>query len=299
MGLLPNGSVFNTPPTSCSFMYKPLNDSLGYPSSISNTRRVRYDLPIYIVLANNTPTYHIPVACSSDSLFAMARGGARSFAATSSCRLLTVTTVCGIGVLLLQITCPPSSTPTQAQNVLAHESVYAQLVPSLLATEQRLSRDWNSSDCWGPICTHASAMVVGQKAKRDFGIYDWAFRAHGVRVVHPKTGVIEVYNGNQEISLRGIGAILCHSIFTDNCFRPAEPAVAYPRKNFQIFMRLGEGRKINRVSHAHGVGYEHARCSLLHSLDFYGHRIRPLRTTLRARESRVAPYIAHTVPSTL
>ena len=102
-----------------------------------------------------------------------------------------------------------------------------QLTPYLKEVEQQFSRDWNRSNADGDF---ACAIVVGHKAKRDFGVYGWAFSAHRFHVVRPVDDILWIRE-DVNAQLPGIGAVLCHSIFTDNCFRSFRNQGAHPYKH--------------------------------------------------------------------
>jgi hypothetical protein len=165
------------------------------------------------------------------------------------CRRLAPTFLCCFFVLMLSNR-PPSHNDVRTlhqEQLHAHLHAVAGekagLSQVLGQLETRLSREWNHSV--------PMAILVGQKAKRDFGVYDWAFSAHRIRVVRPKDGVL--WLEGRQTELLGVGAILCHSIFTDNCFR-FRSRMADPRSWIgatPIYRRLGDGRKVNRLSGAH------------------------------------------------
>lgn len=76
-------------------------------------------------------------------------------------------------------------------------------------------------------------------------MYSWAFRARNFRIGKPDDGTIFLRGEEQ---LAGIGALLCHSILTFNCFRDT-----YNRQEPDLFSSIGRGRKVSRIASVRAV----------------------------------------------
>ncbi|KAL1504650.1 hypothetical protein AB1Y20_008431 [Prymnesium parvum] len=152
----------------------------------------------------------------------------------------------GVALVFLHGTSPSAATP---------------LIHRLVAIESELSGVWNRSK---------SAVLVGHKAQRDFGVYAWAFQMHGYRVFRPETGVI-LFETSGRADLPGVGAVLCHSILTFNCFRERQRAlskayVADERRDARVYTWLSKGTKVNRISAARAVlTTKDGFCATLHA----------------------------------
>lgn len=100
------------------------------------------------------------------------------------------------------------------------------------------------------------ALLLGQKAARDFGVYSWAFQMHHFRVLRPEGGVLMLEGAQRQLGQHRVAVLLCHSIFTSNCFRhgssPTPGAASAERveelHDLRTFPILLRGRKLNRIS---------------------------------------------------
>ena len=87
-------------------------------------------------------------------------------------------------------------------------------------------------------------LLLGKKARRDFRVYDWAFRVHHFDVHHSTSAV-----GVGDYDTQQAGAVLCHSIYTSNCLKLPKQAGAVGAGDYsRIFTMLLPSQKINRFS---------------------------------------------------
>lgn len=119
------------------------------------------------------------------------------------------------------------------------------------------------------------AVLVGHKAQRDFGVYSWAFMHHRFRVIRPLGGILVLEGSVSLAMLKGIGVVLCHSIFTANCFRRGGSNTQTTTGAFdpteyvqatRAFPRMLAGRKLNRISGVRQVlTTKDGLCNTLHT----------------------------------
>ena len=82
----------------------------------------------------------------------------------------------------------------------------------LFQLERQSTERWNHS---------RRVLLLGKKARRDFRVYDWAFRVHHFDVHHSTSAV-----GVGDYDTQQAGAVLCHSIYTSNCLKLPKQAGA-------------------------------------------------------------------------
>ena len=115
--------------------------------------------------------------------------------------------------------------------------------------EHRKSERWNY--------TGSKLLVLGQKARRDFGVYSWAFSHHGFKVFMPPSGIIDLSTLDRDASsgpTHNVGGLLCHSLFLSNCIRRTATwsssmmAGGLPGGGPERVYAHVRGRKINRLA---------------------------------------------------
>ena len=105
----------------------------------------------------------------------------------------------------------------------------------LFQLERQSTERWNHS---------RRVLLLGKKARRDFRVYDWAFRVHHFDVHHSTSAV-----GVGDYDTQQAGAVLCHSIYTSNCLKLPKQAGAVGAGDYsRIFTMLLPSQKINRFS---------------------------------------------------
>ena len=126
-----------------------------------------------------------------------------------------------------------SNVDRHATPLLMHES------GSLEQLEQRKSERWNR--------TGSTLLVLGQKARRDFGVYAWAFGYHRFKLVMPPLGVVMLSSlDGTDPSMASVGGLLCHSLFLSNCVRRGS-GLARVGDAERVYGHI-RGRKINRLA---------------------------------------------------
>lgn len=123
---------------------------------------------------------------------------------------------------------------------LTHKPLSPQLDPlkMLQVLEMHTSEQWNR--------TGSTLLVLGQKARRDFGVYAWAFGYHHFKLLMPPLGIVLLTDIS---SMQNMGGLLCHSLFLSNCVRrgPTPTAIAHAGDAELIYGHV-RGRKINRLA---------------------------------------------------
>ena len=117
-------------------------------------------------------------------------------------------------------------------------------------------RETESAHTW--VWNHSMTLILlGQKADRDFLAYSWAFRKHHFQVL--RGSPVRFSDGAMFLDKKpmpSFAGVLCHSLFTVNCFRRMEQPGASPTKDDghgRFYTVLRSSQKINRIAAARRV----------------------------------------------
>ena len=136
--------------------------------------------------------------------------------------------------------------------MIHHSFAFGPSVPSHL---DKL-RETESAHTW--VWNHSMTLILlGQKADRDFLAYSWAFRMHHFQVL--RGSPVRFSDGAMFLDRKprpGFAGVLCHSLFTVNCFRRMKQPGDRPTNddgNNRFYTVLRSSQKINRIAAARRV----------------------------------------------